>query len=95
MEEFGIGSCSFDSGWNKIGDRGNQYICGGDWPRIKIVWIGIYINSSGDCGVREEGCRSMAKHQGCLKVLNCIIVVNQVLTTESEWSALASLGELL
>ena len=52
-----------NSGWNKIGDRGCRHIGGGGWPRVKVVYIGINQNILADCGVREEGCRAMAKRQ--------------------------------
>ena len=46
---------------NKIGDRGCQHISGGGWPRLKQVAMSIHRNISGDCGMREEGCRATAK----------------------------------
>ena len=78
------------SGKNKIGDRGYRYMSGGGWPRVKRFDISIYQNISEDCGVREEGCRAMAKWKGHLEWIRCILVVTQVLTTKSECSAPAS-----
>ena len=77
------------SDWNKIGDRGCQHISGGEWPRLKGVDMGIHQNISGDCGMREEGCRAMAKQKGRLELITCILIVTQVGTT-LEWSAPAS-----
>ena len=54
---------------------------------MKEVVIGIIQDISDSCGVREEGCRAMAKWQGCLEWISCISVVIQVVTTKSEWSA--------
>ena len=80
---------------NKIGDRGCRHIGGGDWQRVKAVGMGINQNISVDCGVREEGCRAMAKWKGHLECISCILVVTQVGKTNSKWSASASWGELL
>ena len=57
---------------------------------MKGVWMGINHNISDDCGVREEGCRAMAKHKEHLKWISCILVVTQIDTTQSEWLASAS-----
>ena len=57
---------------------------------MKNFYMGINQNNSGDCGVREEGCRAMAKRKGRLWWISCILVVTQVLTTKSEWPAPAS-----
>ena len=60
-------SLLLNSGYNKIGDRGCRHISGGGWPRMKGVGMGINQNISGGCGVREEGCRAMAKRKGRLE----------------------------
>ena len=60
---------------NKIGDRGCRHISGGGWPRVKRVDMGINQNISEDCGVREEGCRAMAKQKRHLEVISCILVI--------------------
>ena len=57
---------------------------------MKEVGMGIYQNISGDCGVREEGCRAMAKPKERLGRRYCILIVTQVNTTQSEWPAPAS-----
>ena len=75
---------------NKIGDRGCRHISGGGWQGVKRVEMGINQNILGDCSVREEGCRAMAKWKGHLEWINCILVVTQVMTTKSEWPAPAS-----
>ena len=54
---------------------------------MKRVDMCINQNISGDCGVREEGCRAMAKRKERLEWINCILVVTQVGTTKSEWPA--------
>ena len=80
-------------GLNIIGDRGCRHISGGGWLRVKRVGMRKNQNISGDCSVREVGCRAMtnmAKQQGCLKWINCILAVTQVETTKSEWQAPAS-----
>ena len=41
----------------------------------------IHQKDSADCGVREEGCRAMAKREGHLEGIYCILVVTQVDTT--------------
>ena len=79
-----------NSEFNKIGDRGCRHISEGGWPRLKGVHMGINQNISGDCGVREEGCRAMAKLKERLGWINCILVVTQVGTTKSDWRAPAS-----
>ena len=56
-------------GSNNIGDRGCRYISGGGWLRVEGVVMGINQNISGDCGVREEGCRAMSKWKGYLERL--------------------------
>ena len=61
---------------NKIGDRGCWHISGGDWQGVRRVNMGINQNISEGCGVREEGCREMAKRQGHLGWISCILVVN-------------------
>ena len=77
-------SLLLNSGWNKIGDRGCRHIGGGGWPRVKEVYMGIHHNMSGNCGVREEGCRAMAKRKGHLEYISCILVVTQVMAIKSE-----------
>ena len=62
---------------------------------MKRVNIRIHRNISARCGVREEGCRVMAKLQGQLECISCILVVTQVDSTKLEWLAPASWGELL
>ena len=57
---------------------------------MKGVHMRINQHFSGDCGVREEGCREMAKRKERLQSIFCILVVTQVRTTKSEWSASAS-----
>ena len=57
---------------------------------MKRVGMGIHHNISEDCGVREEGCRAMAKRKGYLEWIDCISVVTQVIATKSECLALAS-----
>ena len=57
---------------------------------MKRVGMGINQNISGDCGVREEGCRVMAKRKGRMEWIDCKLVVTQVGTTKSEWPAPAS-----
>ena len=69
---------------NKTGDRGCRYICEGSWPKIKRVDVGINQCISENCGVREEGSRSMTKHQVHLKQLYCIILIIKVKITKSE-----------
>ena len=54
---------------------------------MKVVWMGINQNNSEDCDVREEGSRAMAKRQGHLEWISCILVVIQVMATKSEWQA--------
>ena len=54
----------------------------------------IIQNISGRCGVREEGCRAIAKQKWHLEWIDCILTVTQVMTTKSEWPAPTSLGEL-
>ena len=76
-----------NSGQNKIGDRGCRHISGVGWPRVDIR---IHQNISGNCGVREEGCRAMAKRKEHLEGIDCILVVTQVESTKSEWPAPAS-----
>ena len=80
-------SLIFNSDGNKIGDRGCQYIGGGGWLRMKEVGVGICLNSSDTCSVREEGCRAIAKWQGYLELISCILVVTKVHTTKSKLSA--------
>ena len=82
-------SLLLNSGKNTIGDRGCLHISGGAWLRVEEVSMGIHQNISGYCGVREEGCRAMAKWQGRLEI-NGIWVVTQVGTTKAEWPAPAS-----
>ena len=43
---------------------------------MKGVHICINQNISDDCGVREEGCRAMAKLKGRLDRIDCILVSN-------------------
>ena len=62
---------------------------------MKIFDMGINQNIPDRCGVREEGCRAMAKRKVHLKFISCILVVTQVDSTKLEWLAPASLGELL
>ena len=69
---------------NTIGDRGCWHISGGGWLRVKRVDLSIDQNIAGNCGVREEGCRAMAKRQGHLDNLWCIFVVTQMMETKSE-----------
>ena len=57
---------------------------------MKRVGMGIQQNSSEGCGVREEGCRVMAKRKGHLERINCILVLTQVGITKLEWQAPAS-----
>ena len=57
---------------------------------MKGVIMGINQNISVDCGVREEGCRAMAKRKERLQSIWCILVVTQVHQTKSEWPAPAS-----
>ena len=52
---------------------------------MKIVYMRINQNISDSCGVREEGCRAMAKRKGRLDRIDCFLVVTQVNTTKSEW----------
>ena len=54
-------SLLLNSGYNKFGDKGCWHISGGGWLRLKGVGIGINKNILDGCGVREEGCRAMAK----------------------------------
>ena len=68
-------SLLFDSGRNKIGGRGCQFICKGKWSSIKGVDIGIVPVISANCKVREEGCRSMAKLKRPLEYIRCRIEV--------------------
>ena len=49
---------------------------------MKGVHMSIHQNNSVSCGVREEGCRAMAKRQGHLEWLHCIILVNKVKITK-------------
>ena len=72
---------------NKIGDRGCRYISEGVWPQVKGVEMRIIQNISGRCGVREEGCRAIAKQKWHLEWIDCILTVTQVMTTKSEWPA--------
>ena len=46
---------------------------------MKRVVISIIHNKSVNCGVREEGCRAMAKRHGHLERIDCILVVTQVI----------------
>ena len=49
--------------------------------------MGIHQNILDGCGVMEEGCRAMAKmakRKGCLELINCKLVVTQVMSTKSE-----------
>ena len=46
--------------------------------QMKTVYIRIHQNSSGGCGVREEGSRSMAKQHSPLEDLNCTCVESKV-----------------
>ena len=57
---------------------------------MKGVHLGIDQNISGDCGVREEGCRAMAKRKERLELIYCILIVTQAAITKSEWPAPAS-----
>ena len=57
---------------------------------MKGVNMSIIQNISDSCGVREEGCRAMAKRLGYLEWINCRLVVTQVMATISEWPAPAS-----
>ena len=50
----------------------------------------IHQNMSGDCDVREEGCRAMTKRKGRLDMIDCKLVVTQVYSTKSEWPVTAS-----
>ena len=75
-------SLLLNSAGNKIGDRGCRHISGGAWLRVEGVYMGIHQNISEGCGVREEGCRAMAKRQGRLELITCILVVTQVDTTK-------------
>ena len=65
MEKFGeIGPWYFlfDLDGNKICDKGCQNITKRDWPSMRIFEISIFLNISVVCGIREEGCRFMAKN---------------------------------
>ena len=88
-------SLILNSAGNTIGDRGCRHISGEGWLQMKGVDLRIVQIISVSCGVREEGCRAMAKRKGRLEWIGCILVVNQVLTTKSERPVPASLGELL
>ena len=74
-------SLLLNSGWNKIGDRGCRHINGGGWLQVKVVHMSIQ-NILGDCGIREEGCRAMAKRKERLERISCILLVTQVITTK-------------
>ena len=68
LEEIVLSNFSFNSDSNIIGDRGcYRLICGGGWSRMKKVFIRIPRNILVGCGLREEGCRSLAKEQGNMK----------------------------
>ena len=75
---------------NKIGDRSCRHISRGGWLRVIRVYMGINQNISEGCGVREEGCRAIAKRKERLEWINCMLVVTKVGTTKSEWPAPAS-----
>ena len=65
MEKFGENGpwyFLFDSDENKICDRGCQNISKRDWQSMKIFDISIFLNIPVVCGIREEGCRFMAKN---------------------------------
>ena len=57
---------------------------------MKSVNISINQNISVNCGMREEGCKAMAKRKERLEWINCILEVTQVETVKSEWPAPAS-----
>ena len=85
----GIGAYSsmsllLNSGNNKIRNRGCQHISMGGWLRVKGVGMGNIQNISVGCGIREEGCRAMAKWQRHLEWISCTLVVTQVGATKSE-----------
>ena len=69
---------------NKIGDRSCRHISRGGWLLVIGVEMGINQNNSEDCGVREEGCRAMAKWQRHLERISCIFIVTKVMTTKSD-----------
>ena len=77
-------SLLLNSDYNIIGDKGCQLFSGGGWPRVKGVCMSINLNISGYCGVREEGCRTMAKRKERLEWINCKLVVIQVMAKKSD-----------
>ena len=69
-------------GSNKISDKGCLHISEAHWPKITSVDLSIHRNSSVNCGIREEGCRWIAKQQRDLEFINCKIVVSKVVITK-------------
>ena len=60
-----------NSGIDKIGSKGCQQLCQGDWPTINGVGFCIYHNNQVCCGIREIGCQSMTKLCINIEEINC------------------------
>ena len=82
----------FHTGFNKICDRSCQHLCKGSWLLLQTTYISIHFYSSGSCGIREEGCRLMAKQRVYIKFIWCKILVKKVLITKLEWLVTSSWG---